>query len=263
VINIIIGILSDIHEDVDRLKMAFKVLEKNNVDEIVCLGDIVGFSVPYYTYLSKRDANKVVEMIRDTCSIVVIGNHDLYSIRKIPIHRSFFDYPNNWYRLEFLERKRISESKLFLYEDNELSALLTKKNREYLFSLPEYVVSKYENHNVLFSHYAFPDCTGSSTHVINKVKDLSLHFEIMRKFDCKYSFSGNDHFEGLKIFSTSFAKSIGFEKFIMPNELTWVHGPTVSKGTFKNGIMLYDTKNRIIEAIPLHSKTHNSNFLNY
>jgi predicted phosphodiesterase len=43
-----IGFIADIHEDLIRLKEAFRVLEQHNCDKIICLGDFVGYSVPYY-----------------------------------------------------------------------------------------------------------------------------------------------------------------------------------------------------------------------
>lgn len=142
---------------------------------------MIGYSIPYYTYLSSRNANKVVEMIRERCSSIVIGNHDLYALRKTPINKSFFNYPKNWYDLDFAERKKISNGELFLYEDNELPSLLTSKNKEFLASLPEYIVKDFDDHKILFTHYAFPDCTGSSTHVVNNTDELKIHFKIMEK----------------------------------------------------------------------------------
>lgn len=253
----IIGIISDIHEDVIRLKKALATLEERHVDEIICLGDIVGFCTPYYPYLDSRDANEVINLVRANCSDVVIGNHDLYAVKKIPQSKLFFKYPKNWYQLDFQKRKNISNGKLFLYEDNELSALLSAKNREYIASLPEYIIKDFGDHKVLLTHYAFPDCTGSSTLIITNTNQLKEHFKYMEKNNCIYGFSGNDHFEGFRVFTKTDINDYFFgEDFKISNEPTWIHGPTVSKGTFDNGIMIYDSKQRLLEAIPLSSKKH-------
>ena len=42
-----IGIISDIHEDIKRLKEALAILHKQKCDQIVCLRDFVGYSVQY------------------------------------------------------------------------------------------------------------------------------------------------------------------------------------------------------------------------
>ena len=58
----LLGILADVHEDIIRLEESLETFKSRNVDEIICLGDIVGFCVPYYSYLKTRDSNKVVKL---------------------------------------------------------------------------------------------------------------------------------------------------------------------------------------------------------
>ena len=63
-----IAILSDIHSNIFALEAVLKdIKKKKNIKEIICLGDIVG----YYAY-----PNECIELIRDNCSITVLGNHD-------------------------------------------------------------------------------------------------------------------------------------------------------------------------------------------
>lgn len=59
-----LGILSDIHEDVTNLKKAIRDMEKSNCDELICLGDIVGFSHFYEEYIEQRDANECISIIK-------------------------------------------------------------------------------------------------------------------------------------------------------------------------------------------------------
>jgi len=62
-----IAVISDIHANIDALKLVFLDIERNNVDEIVCLGDLV----TKYFYPSE-----VVDMVRKNAFIVVKGNCD-------------------------------------------------------------------------------------------------------------------------------------------------------------------------------------------
>jgi predicted phosphodiesterase len=252
----LLGIISDIHEDLPQLSAALRQLERKGVDEIVCLGDIVGFAVPFYGYLKSRDANSAVALIRQNCSLVVIGNHDLYHAKRIPTHRSFFDYPSHWYDLDFEERKRLSRDQVFLYEENELSALLSRENRGYLASLPEYVVKDLGDHRILFSHYAFPDCTGSSTHVVRDSRALDEHFQVMDRLGCVYSFSGNDHIEGVRVFTENRHTGCAFDMFRLPSEPLWVNGPAICSGTTDNGLMIYDSSERVVHAQRLGARKH-------
>lgn len=251
-----IGIISDIHEDVIRLKEALKILEKSGVNEVVCLGDMVGFCTPFYTYWNTRDANEVIRIVQSECSEVVIGNHDLYAIRKIPSHEGYFVYPDNWYELDYIQKVKLAKNKVYIY-DNELPHRLEKKYMEYLWELPEYVVKHLGNYNVMLSHYAYPDITGSSTKEIKAANQLEEHFSFMKKNNCLYGFSGNDHFEGISYFSNNDEGVIYFgENGRLKEQEIWLHGPTVSQGTFNNGVMIFDSESRVIEAVPLNSKVH-------
>jgi Icc-related predicted phosphoesterase len=49
-----IAIISDIHEDIDSFQAVLRAIDKFACHEIVCLGDISGYSIPYYNYLNAR-----------------------------------------------------------------------------------------------------------------------------------------------------------------------------------------------------------------
>jgi len=62
-----IAILSDIHGNLEALTAIFKYLEKKKINEIYCLGDIVGYG---------PNPNECVELIANKCTNAIIGNHD-------------------------------------------------------------------------------------------------------------------------------------------------------------------------------------------
>ncbi|MDD4495484.1 MAG: metallophosphoesterase family protein [Eubacteriales bacterium] len=253
----LLGILADVHEDIIRLKESIEIFKTRNVDEIICLGDVVGFCVPYYSYLETRDSNKVVEWIKDNCSVSVIGNHDLYAIRKIPKNNKCFKYKENWYDLDYDTRKETGEGKVWLYEKNELSSLLNDANREYIRNLPEYLIRDYENYKILYSHYFYPDVTGCLSMMISDISELQQHFEFMKQNNCLYTFSGNDHYQGIKVFTEESIIEIKLgEKYILPEKHLWLHVPAVANGTQQNGIAIFNTETREIEAIPLNTPPH-------
>jgi putative phosphoesterase len=67
-----IGIISDIHADLDGLERALELLKSHNVDEIWCAGDLVDRGA---------DGKAVVKRIRHEQIPTVQGNHD-FSARK-------------------------------------------------------------------------------------------------------------------------------------------------------------------------------------
>ncbi|WP_434462622.1 metallophosphoesterase family protein [Serratia plymuthica] len=251
-----IGVISDIHEDVVRLEESLNLLESLGADEVICLGDIVGYSVPFYGYLATRDANRCLDLVQRHCSEVVIGNHDLFAIRKLPSHAAGFSYPEDWYRRSFAERKRLADGKVFLYEDHELPSLLNDNSLCYLHSLPEIIVKPFATHNVLLSHYADPDITGSCTFEVSHHHHLADHFATMGRHQCLHGLSGNDHIPGMKIFTPGQVWQTGFERHELGQSPTWITGPTVSRGTMANGVMIYDSEAMTLSAVALGTPLH-------
>jgi predicted phosphodiesterase len=62
-----IAIISDIHGNLEALNSVLQYLKDNAIEEIYCLGDIVGYG---------PNPNECVELISKHCKKVVMGNHD-------------------------------------------------------------------------------------------------------------------------------------------------------------------------------------------
>ena len=61
------AIISDIHSNLSALKAVLDRISQENCDQIMCLGDIVGYG-PY--------PNECIELVKQHCSICIMGNHD-------------------------------------------------------------------------------------------------------------------------------------------------------------------------------------------
>ena len=61
------AIISDIHSNLEALEAVLKRIKEIRVDEIICLGDIVGYNA---------NPNECVEIIRDLGITSISGNHD-------------------------------------------------------------------------------------------------------------------------------------------------------------------------------------------
>jgi predicted phosphodiesterase len=61
------AIISDIHGNLPALKAVLERLTQENCDQIICLGDIVGYG-PY--------PNECIELVKRNCRQSLIGNHD-------------------------------------------------------------------------------------------------------------------------------------------------------------------------------------------
>jgi len=63
-----IAIISDIHGNLEACEAVLRKICKNNIDEVWCLGDIVGYGA---------DPQACIQLIQENCSLIVQGNHDL------------------------------------------------------------------------------------------------------------------------------------------------------------------------------------------
>lgn len=251
-----VGIVTDVHEDIVRLREALAVLDARGCQELMCLGDAVGFAVPYFAHFGTRDASAVLAVLRERCAAVVAGNHDLFAVRKLPEHRAGVEYPEDWYARPYSVRERMLRGRVFLYEREELSPLLDPGDVAYVRGLPEFVVRQYGGLRVLYSHYAYPDLAGTTPFEPAAPADASAHFAFMARHACTLGVSGHDHSEGFRVFTTDAAKALPFGTLRLDDAPTWLHGPAVANGTRANGVMVLDTDARELEAIPLGTPRH-------
>ncbi|MBD3345324.1 MAG: metallophosphoesterase [Chitinivibrionales bacterium] len=66
-----LAIISDIHANLEALEAVFEDIEYQNIDETICLGDIVGYAA---------DPNRCIELIKACCPLTLLGNHDAAGI---------------------------------------------------------------------------------------------------------------------------------------------------------------------------------------
>jgi diadenosine tetraphosphatase ApaH/serine/threonine PP2A family protein phosphatase len=62
-----LAIISDIHSNLEALKKALELIDKHSIDEIVCLGDVIGYGA---------NPNECMELVQRRCNIIVKGNHE-------------------------------------------------------------------------------------------------------------------------------------------------------------------------------------------
>ena len=71
-----IAIISDIHGNLDALEKVLASVDSRKVDEIYCLGDIVGYG---------PNPNECIDLVHSRCKVVVLGNHDYGAVDGLPL----------------------------------------------------------------------------------------------------------------------------------------------------------------------------------
>jgi len=63
----VLAFISDIHSNLDALEATFRDIDTQGVDDVVCLGDVIGYGAC---------PREVVQLIRERCGLCLLGNHD-------------------------------------------------------------------------------------------------------------------------------------------------------------------------------------------
>lgn len=61
------AIISDIHANAEALKTVLDTIDKEKIDQIVCLGDVVGYNA---------EPNECIEILKERNIPTILGNHD-------------------------------------------------------------------------------------------------------------------------------------------------------------------------------------------
>ncbi|TAK61104.1 MAG: metallophosphoesterase [Bacteroidetes bacterium] len=113
-----IAIISDIHANLEALTTALEIIEKRDITEIICLGDIVGYGA---------NPNECMELVLRHTSSIVLGNHD-----EAAVNLAAAEYFNPYARIAA----------------EWTNSILTERNKEILSRSP-YLI---ERHDILFVH---------------------------------------------------------------------------------------------------------------
>ena len=71
-----IAVISDIHANLHALETVLADVDRESVDEIWCLGDVVGYG---------PRPNECCDLIRERTAISLCGNHDLASLELLDV----------------------------------------------------------------------------------------------------------------------------------------------------------------------------------
>lgn len=256
-----IGIISDIHEDAERLSLALRLLEKNNCDRMICLGDISGYDDRFYSYRYSRNLQYCLDLIKVNCRDIIPGNHDLFHIKKLPSYNSIFHFPDNWYELTFAERKILSKGMIWLYE-KDYPIKCHELLQEILNPCNDKIIIESDDLKLMFTHSIAPDISGFLTKKPVKVKDFEKHFELLNQNNCHIGLCGHSHPNGLLKISEKKVFNPKFSAMEISNkEKLQFIVPCIADGIQDNGVTILDTKEKTIEAIPIRTPKHNSFFL--
>jgi diadenosine tetraphosphatase ApaH/serine/threonine PP2A family protein phosphatase len=153
-----VAIISDIHSNLEALQKAFEIIDEKNVDQVICLGDLVGYGA---------NPNECVDLTRKRTRCVLLGNHD----------QAAFDLSQT----EHFNR----HARTAAYWTNQT---LTQENLEYLKGLPfQHVID-----DLTFVHASPKD--PDQWEYIFSAHEAKINFE---SFQTRICFVGHTHTPGI------------------------------------------------------------------
>ncbi len=167
------AIISDIHGNLEALQAVLEDIDRQMVDEIICLGDVVGYG---------PNPCECVKIVRDRCSIVILGNHDQGALFDPEGFNSGAERAIRWTRRQI-----------------ELHDRLPRNSADQLYDFLGELPRTHASGQLLFVHgsarrpldeYVFPE------DIYNPLK-LEHIFELVPR----YCFQGHTHIPG--VFTTS------------------------------------------------------------
>lgn len=226
-----LAIISDIHEDIDSLRRILQKAESKGYDQLVCLGDISGYSLPYYKYDNSRNAVACLALLREKCNIVIAGNHDLHAAGRNP------DLP-----------EEIKDHETWQHEDDRNPGY-SKEDIRYLLSLPTYEVLHTPDFNILFSHYAYPNLSGFVKGFYTRKKEFEPHFSFMQEHGCSLGFTGHAHPRGFYKVQAHGFRQYGYRRIPLSSLPAIIGISPVTRNDHLSGFCIFDTHKRRLQAL--------------
>ena len=148
--------ISDIHSNIEALEVVLDACDEAGVDEIFCLGDVIGYGA---------DPNPCCDLIRERASVTLMGNHDAAVIGVMDT-----DY--------YYEAARDA-----LYWTRQQ---LTRENHHWLFGLP------YTHREANFGLYHSAPIKPSGFYYVVNESDASKHLPVFERLE-RFNFCGHSH----------------------------------------------------------------------
>ncbi len=163
-----LAILSDVHANLEALQAVLAHVDAQGVDAIHCLGDVVGYG---------GDPVECVDIVRERCEVVVLGNHDLAVAREEDL-----DYlPKDGRAAAIAHRKMLSADQLDWLGSLPLIACVdtvtlvhaTPHEPEAWHRLGGYAQAAHQ-----FEHFETPVCFVGHTHIPGMMADAIGVFQM-------------------------------------------------------------------------------------
>lgn len=165
-----LAIISDIHSNLEALERTFEAIDEVGVDATYCLGDLVGYNA---------DPSACIELVRERCTGVVLGNHDAV----VAGGEDMDHLPSDAQAAARHNRSQLSEEQLNYLAS--LPLILTVENCTFVHATPDAPTSwkrltTYPDAQTQFDHFDTDVCFVGHTHTPAVISDALGAFKVRR-----------------------------------------------------------------------------------
>jgi len=153
------AIISDIHGNDIALKEALKLIDWENVEKIICLGDIIGIGV------RSEECVKLLMNYKDKL-IAVRGNHE---------DRCLFGIP------EYIHEGKHKMSEEDMAQEHWIQDHISDESKDFLRSLPQEICMEIEGIKFVITHY--PSKENMEYKSFNPFPNKEELFELFNKYE--------------------------------------------------------------------------------
>lgn len=164
-----IGIITDIHSNIQALDAVLKEFDRREVEKIICCGDIIGIG---------PNPEETVQMLkkREHSLISVRGNHEKYLIEGLPreVHE---------------DKRKMSPEEIKNHEWNHNK--LSEESKNFIIELPETRSFEIENKKIYVVHYPCNE-EGNYKKIIKR-PSIADNQKMFKKIDADIFLYGHTH----------------------------------------------------------------------
>jgi len=185
------AIISDVHGNLEALSAVLEDIDREGVDAIVCLGDIVGYG---------PDPCGCVRLVQERCGLVILGNHDQGALFDPEGFNVRADRAIRWTRQQLEQHDRLPRNAA-----NQISDYLGELPRTHVEGDFQFV---HGSPRRPLDEYVFPE-------------DAYNHLKMTHLFQLvgRYCFQGHTHIPGIFTTNPAFippAVAVGETEVVLP-----------------------------------------------
>ena len=173
----------------------------------------------------------------------------MHAAQIIPENCSFFDFPEDWYQMDYHDRKELGKGILWFHEEYDLDPLYKQEDIEFLKTLSDNSILETPLGNVFLSHYVYPNLSGLRSTFFTYADEFNQQFNYAQSKNCRISICGHSHIKGFFLTTKKRYRTYRSIPLELPESDICIGIPPITSNGKKSGFCILDTDENMIQSI--------------